>query len=181
MNKPLLIIVSGRPGSGKTTLAGIIATEIRCPLISRDVIKEGYLNTMQKEHGKTGQDEMKSVYECFFSAINLFIEYRITCVAESAFQHKLWYPKYNELSERAAIVIVKCHTDPEIANRRFLDRKAQDPLREYFHGDNSILGINDEYEFVHPQFPAPSLEVDTTEGYRPSLDEITAFIRASAK
>ena len=38
---PTLIVVTGRPGSGKTTLAHALAREIRCPAICRDEIKEG--------------------------------------------------------------------------------------------------------------------------------------------
>ena len=38
---PTLIVVSGPPGSGKTTLAHEIARAAGCPAVSRDEIKEG--------------------------------------------------------------------------------------------------------------------------------------------
>ncbi len=38
---PALVIVSGPPGSGKTTLAHEIARAVGCPAICRDEIKEG--------------------------------------------------------------------------------------------------------------------------------------------
>jgi len=44
-SKARLIVVTGRPGSGKTTLAHTLAKAIHCPLISRDEIKEGLVNT----------------------------------------------------------------------------------------------------------------------------------------
>jgi uridine kinase len=46
MIKPLLIVVTGRPASGKTTLSRILSAEIKCPLLSRDEFKEGYINTI---------------------------------------------------------------------------------------------------------------------------------------
>jgi predicted kinase len=43
---PRLIVVTGRTGSGKTTLAHALARAIRCPAICRDEIKEGFVNTV---------------------------------------------------------------------------------------------------------------------------------------
>jgi predicted kinase len=37
---PLLVVVTGMPGSGKTTLSRAIATDLQLPLVSKDDIKE---------------------------------------------------------------------------------------------------------------------------------------------
>ena len=37
---PYLIVVTGRPGAGKTTLARWLAQELQIPLISKDSIRE---------------------------------------------------------------------------------------------------------------------------------------------
>lgn len=39
-DKPLLVVVTGPPAAGKTTVARAIATELRLPLIAKDAIKE---------------------------------------------------------------------------------------------------------------------------------------------
>ena len=45
MNVPSLIVVTGRPGAGKTTLAHTLARLIRCPALIRDELKEGFVLT----------------------------------------------------------------------------------------------------------------------------------------
>lgn len=40
MQKPLVIIINGLPGSGKTTLAGRLAADVQLPILSRDGIYE---------------------------------------------------------------------------------------------------------------------------------------------
>jgi predicted kinase len=172
MDKPTLIIVSGRPGSGKSTLAHILAKEIRCPLISRDEIKEGFIHTIKIEHNKIGKDENKKVYDTFFNTTGLLLDNGITIIAEAAFQQKLWIPKYDLLVQKANIKIIICKT--ELAYKRYLERKNEDPLREYFHGDAVGATENSLYDYI--QFPVPTMEVDTTTDYKPPLAEIKSFI-----
>ena len=40
MSRPLLLVVTGRPATGKTTLARRLATDLRLPLIHKDGLKE---------------------------------------------------------------------------------------------------------------------------------------------
>ena len=177
INKPLLVIVCGRPGSGKTTLAHGLSQKIRCPIISRDELKEGYVNTVQKEHSGLANEEVINVNNGFFNVLKLMADHRISCIAESAFQDKLWAPQYEALSQRANIILVMCKADSVISNKRYLERKRDDPSREYFHGDSSVKTENDVYEYIPPRFPVPVLEVDTTNGYEPGMEEIIAFIK----
>jgi len=44
-NRTLYIVVSGPPGSGKTTLGTALAAEMRLPLLSKDAIKEILMST----------------------------------------------------------------------------------------------------------------------------------------
>jgi hypothetical protein len=43
-SSPTLVVVSGSPGSGKTTLGHKIALAVRYPAICRDEIKEGMVH-----------------------------------------------------------------------------------------------------------------------------------------
>jgi adenylate kinase family enzyme len=64
--KPKCIIVTGRPGSGKTTLAKRLSERLWMPVISRDEIKEGYVNTYGVKHDRLPPDSSRLVSDSFF-------------------------------------------------------------------------------------------------------------------
>ena len=69
-NKPKCIIVTGRPGSGKTTLARKLAEQLWMPIISRDAIKEGYVNTYGVKHDQLPPDTNMVVSNRCFEIVN---------------------------------------------------------------------------------------------------------------
>jgi predicted kinase len=181
---PALIIVTGRPGSGKTSLAHTLARAIRCPAICRDEFKEGCVNTLGSLDNP-GHDIALAVYNGFFETVELMLKHRITLVAEAAFQHKRWAPKLEPLMAIARIRIVVCEIDAELARRRQIDRASTDPIRGRFHEDPVVQAAREGREmpveeYDPPRLSVPILKVDTTDGYRPGLDEIISFARAPA-
>ena len=46
MREPIVVIVSGAPGSGKTTLAGEIGAHLGWPLFCRDTFKEAIMDAI---------------------------------------------------------------------------------------------------------------------------------------
>lgn len=182
MNQPLLIVVTGRPGSGKTTLAHALVREIRCPCLCRDEFKEGLVNTAGSDHVALGKDANGEVYETFFQAMELLLHRGITLVAEAAFQHKLWAPKLEPLQTLCRLRIVVCTVDPRTARARFIERGLADSHRERFHGDRAVQAAREGValpvgEYDPPRLAVPTLAVDTTDGYQPDLAGIVAFTR----
>jgi predicted kinase len=169
MNVPSLIVVTGPPGAGKTTLAHTLAPMIRCPALIRDELKEGFVIT-----GHDLPPHMTAnglVSDTFFQAIDLLLRNGITIVAEAAFQHHVWQPKLEPLQARAHIRMVVCALPPSLARARFIQRSAVDPERARFHGDQAVP--RSTYE--PPHLAIPTLIVDTSDGYRPTLETIVAF------
>ena len=182
MNKPLLIVVTGRPGSGKTTLAHALAREVCCPVFCRDEFKEGLCVTEQKNHIELPPDTNGKVYEVFFRAVELLLRSRMTLVAEAAFQHKLWAPKLTPLLECADIRIVVCSLDPHVARSRFIERGLANPRREQFHRDTAVHAAKEGIalpvgNYDPPRLPVPTLHVDTTSGYQPDMTSILTFVQ----
>ena len=177
MNKPLLLVITGQPASGKSTLAHLLSKELKCPLISRDELKEGYINTLGAHHNSADNQSALHIYNTFFEVINLLISKGISIIIEAAFQDKLWKPQLSNLANKAEIKIIICNTPS--AKKRSINRLQSDPSRDKFHGDNSVKErgglLTDSYDPV--RINAPTLEVDTTENYNPDIEEIIRFIK----
>jgi len=79
----------------------------------------------------------------------------------------------------ARLRIVHCVVAADVAFQRNLRRRDENPLR-LAHADPGPRDAADHAQF-HEAFDrisvdAPWIEVDTTDGYRPGLTEIVAFI-----
>jgi predicted kinase len=176
---PTLIVVSGPPGSGKTTLAHALASAVGCPAICRDEIKEGMVHTVPGFTAGRDDELSRRTNPVFFSVLETLLRAGVTTVAEAAFQDRLWRPGLEPLQDLARIRVVHCTVDPEVAFQRSLRRSAQNQRRRA-HPDPGPSDA-DEYlqrlrAFDRVALDAPSASVDTTDGYRPALSDIVAFI-----
>jgi adenylate kinase family enzyme len=147
--QPMLIIVSGAPGTGKSTLAHSLRHVLGCPVISRDEIREGLVRARTPDAG------FLLTYRLFVRAVTIFADAGVTFIAEAAFQHHNWQP----LLDLGPTRIIRC-----VCAEQRVVRRAAHP--------GEPIGIDD---WVPISSLAPTLIVDTTDGYSPGLDEIVAF------
>jgi hypothetical protein len=153
---PVLVVVSGPPGAGKTTLAHLLAFRIRCPAICRDEIREGIVQA------GTPDPELMHSYRTFVGTVTALVRAGVTVVAEAAFQDALWRP----LLGLGTVRVIRCRVTPEVARRRIEERGPREahPGRPVAPGGWQPITA-----------PLPTLEVDTGDGYSPALPEIAAF------
>ncbi|MFH8383869.1 AAA family ATPase [Kitasatospora sp. NPDC018058] len=175
----MLIVVSGGPGSGKTTLAHALAGEIGCPAVCRDEVKEGLVHAGAGEPAP-GVDE--AVRAVFFEVLGVLVRAGVSVVAEAAFQDRLWRPGLEPLAARTQLRVVHCRVEAALARRRIAERLACGGHRAA-HADRELLAAppgagNLLDDFTPLSLPGvPRLCVDTTRGYDPPLADIVAFAR----
>lgn len=155
---PLLAIVTGRPGSGKTTIARELADALRCPLVSRDRLKEGALHTIGLDHA-ADPDLARSIFEAFFGQIEWLLRRNISVVAEAAFQQKVWDPNLTSFRELADVRIIVCDVSIEVARQRRHERVLSDPLWPLFH---PVPPGWDDATYDPPLLDVPTLRIETT-------------------
>ena len=171
---PTLVIVSGPAGSGKTTLAHQLAAMIGCPAICRDEIKEGMVATTPGFVPGPSDPLTVRSYGLFFAAIRLFLEHGVTHVAEAAFQHPNWERGLEPLLPLAMLRIVRCHVAPDVAQARAKYRQHKQPTRAA-HDDTGHFSVERPFEPI--RLDAPTVDVDTTDGYNPDLEAVLDFVR----
>lgn len=182
--KPKCIIVTGRAGAGKTTLSKKLGQKLWMPVISRDEIKEGYVNTFGVKHDRLPPETDRLVTDFFFDVVFRFLAGKVSLIIEAAFQHPVWewrMPKILELSHPFLIV---CSVDAEIAAERHLQRGLANPRREFYHEDKRVSlyratgGMGTPQPYAAPNFDVPTLQVLTENDYSPGLDEIVNKIES---
>lgn len=183
--KPKCIIVTGRAGAGKTTLAKKLGEQLWMPVISRDEIKQGYVNTYGIKHDQLPTETDGLVTDFFFAIVNQYLAGHISIVIEAAFQHQVWEPRMPKILELASPLIVLCSIDDVVAAKRHLRRGLEKPEREFYHSDNRVVHYRKTGEFllpasyVAPKFNVPTIEVSTDGEYVPCIDEIVKQIQSS--
>lgn len=182
--KPKCIIVTGRAGAGKTTLSKKLGQRLWMPVISRDEIKEGYVNTFGVKHDELPPETDRIITDFFFETVYQFLSNKISLIIEAAFQHSVWEWKMPKIIELSYPFIIICSIDAEIAAQRHLQRGLKDPRREFYHEDKRVSlyratgDMGTPQPYIAPNFDLPTLQVLTENDYSPDLEEITNKIES---
>jgi len=154
-----IVVVSGIPGSGKTTVARPLARELRVPLISKDVIKEalfGVLGTGDLEWSQQlGRAAHRVMYDLAADAGS--------AVLESHFWRGVSEPDLEALGQ--PLLQIYCHCPMDLAIERYMHR-AESPDRHPGHlPEHQSAEAIARWTSIEPApltLDAPRIDVDTT-------------------
>lgn len=144
-NNPTLIIVSGLPGTGKTTLSKKISDKFGLPLIGMDAIKEVMWDNMGHEFDFEFSDKVgKTAFELVFHFIEASLSKGVSLVTEAHFSPILNNERFNDLKEKYNVEILQIHCDceAEALRKRFKERMKKDTYHKGHKHTISLYGVD---------------------------------------
>ena len=135
-----IIIVTGRPAAGKSTLAKWLSQELKLPVVSKDTIREELFNRLGWKDRKWAQELGKASVDMMFYFAKAELAAGRSIIMDNSFYPPVSNPRFQELKEQyhAESIQIVCDSDRETLYRRFRDR-ADAGNRHPGHGDQDVL------------------------------------------
>jgi predicted kinase len=183
-SRPTLVLISGMPATGKSTIAVDLAGHLGWPVFTKDTFKEllfdvaGYDEATfdDIESERMGAQSIALLLTIAESLVNA----HVNVVLEANFRADLTADQMQPFLEQADVRHVYCALDPDRIVERYAKRLEQDE-RHPVHGDtgdaDELLAALREKDYGPIHLPIPILVVNTANGFDPPLEEIATFCR----
>jgi adenylate kinase family enzyme len=124
MSKALLVIISGPPCTGKTTLGKKIAREFNLPLISKDEIKESLFDSLGTKDREWSKKLGIASFELLYRFIKILLLANTSFIIETPLKPEYDEEKFLDLKKKFGFEVIQlmCKTDGEILFERFKKR-----------------------------------------------------------
>jgi predicted kinase len=182
--EPLLILVTGLPCTGKTSLARQIAARLGVPLIYKDGIKEILFDHLGRSNRAWSKTLSSVTYQVMLHLIQALLTAGTSLVVEANFTAEIWNPQLRKVADRCDFKTfeVLCITNGLVLLDRF---RARGIIGTRHPGHLDQLVIHEMEDLVHQgvtghlDLGGGFLEVDTTDFDQLNIEDIITTIQST--
>jgi predicted kinase len=172
-----MVVVSGPPGSGKTTVAVPLASALGLPLLAKDTVKEALMDRLGADSLERSRELGRAAFAVLFAVARSHLDAGAGLVLEANFGRGASERDLRPLVARSRAVLVHCWAPRDVLVARFRDRAA---TRHPGHFD--LVRLDGEPPWLRPpasqapELEVPCLGIDTTAAWE--LASIVDWTRA---
>ncbi|HKE77324.1 MAG TPA: AAA family ATPase [Acidimicrobiales bacterium] len=189
-HRPRVVLITGTPGSGKSTLGTALAGALRVPFLARDDVRGGlFLTAGAWGHRPARVPPPDEAVEAFLRLVETAASLGVSCVAEYVVRrHRPADLRRLTVAADCVAVVTECRDALDRAARRgradrLLNRRPVLDALGYATVDDHTAAAAARMGSVagamRVDLGLPTLRVATDDGYEPGLDAIVEFAVAA--
>lgn len=173
-NRPVLLLMAGLPGSGKTTLALAVGRRLGWPVIDKDTVKSGLLDLGADEE-IAAQASYVLLHEL---AHDIVVGQGLSLILDtpSSYERVLEVTKQIVQEANGALCVVLCEADRKTRAKRLAQRERR---------SSHVIAIDEEAEAAverrFQQLPEHAVRVSTEASTEDLVDGIVAYVMRAGK
>jgi predicted kinase len=161
----MIILITGLPSTGKTTLARTISEQRGWPVLGKDEIKEELANHVVAKDRSDSKRLGILAEEILLRVATGYAEQGLDCIVESTFRPEFIHDHLARLAALTSLSVIIVQCDRETLIERFASRATRDPV----HNDEIVF---EELRSMH--------EIDA-ECFRAVTDDVTIMNTTQCK